>query len=483
MKNYITQFAITLVSLVLTQTTFADVKIKTRQTASGQTSEFTSYIKGKRQRTEQNTGGMQMINITQCDLKRSLQISPAAQVYTIDAWQTAPSVAPSTVTTKTQTPVEKGGVVTNTITTKDTGERKQMFGYTAQHLIVTMETAPSPDACQKDRTKMEMDGWYIDATFALDCEMERYKNYRPNSGNGGCQDRYEMKQIGTAKKGYPIYEKMTFFDESGKPSFSTVNEVLEISNATLDAALFDVPAGYRKVKSSSELYASMSNQTSNDSAVSQDNNNSSNNLGMRQNIKSVSNPNVNVSAEVGAKKAGVVRVGLANVKTGSVGEGLNAAELAGAVGNTLSEYLKSPNVELVRLEAKLSSAIDAEAKQKECDYVVYALVSHKKGGGGFGMFKSIAPVLGNVVPVAGMTGNVAGQVAGQVASTAIYTAASATGNVKSKDELTLDIKVNSNGGGAALAKQYKQKAKGDGDDIITPLIEQAAQAILDAVAK
>jgi ABC-type uncharacterized transport system substrate-binding protein len=56
-------------------------------------------------------------------------------------------------------------------------------------------------------------------------------------------------------------------------------------------------------------------------------------------------------------------------------------------------------------------------------------------------------------------------------------------NVKSKDEITLDIKVNSAGGAAALAKQFKQKAKGDGDDIITPIIEQAAQAILDAVAK
>ena len=33
-----------------------------------------------------------------------------------------------------------GGKVTTTITTKDTGERKQMFGFTAKHLIITMET-------------------------------------------------------------------------------------------------------------------------------------------------------------------------------------------------------------------------------------------------------------------------------------------------------------------------------------------------------
>ena len=36
MKNYITKFAILLTGLVLSQTTFADVKVKIRQTISGQ---------------------------------------------------------------------------------------------------------------------------------------------------------------------------------------------------------------------------------------------------------------------------------------------------------------------------------------------------------------------------------------------------------------------------------------------------------------
>jgi hypothetical protein len=58
-----------------------------------------------------------------------------------------------------------------------------------------------------------------------------------------------------------------------------------------------------------------------------------------------------------------------------------------------------------------------------------------------------------------------------------------SGKVKSKDELTLDIKVNSTSGAAAMAKQYKAKAKSDGEDIISPIIEQAAQAILDAVTR
>lgn len=188
-------------------------------------------------------------------------------------------------------------------------------------------------------------------------------------------------------------------------------------------------------------------------------------------------------AVTNSKTPSVIRVGLANVKTGTVGAEMNPAELAGAVQNSLAEYLKSPNIELVALESKLASAIDAEAKQKECAFVIYANVSHKKGGGGGfgGMFKAIAPVMSSVVPMAGGMG---GAIAGQVMSTVVTTAANATANVKAKDEITLDVEVNSSNGGAAIvAKQFKAKAKSGGEDIISPMIEQAAQLILDAVTK
>lgn len=181
------------------------------------------------------------------------------------------------------------------------------------------------------------------------------------------------------------------------------------------------------------------------------------------------------------KKADTVRIGLPGVKSGATGEGINAQELSGAIQSTLGEYLKGTKVELVPLEAKLAAAMDAEAKEKGCDFILYATVSHKKGGGGFGMFKALAPVLSTVVPMAGM-GGMAGAVVGSVASTAINTAAGATQNVKAKDEITLDIKLQK-GGAIAFAKQYKAKAKSGGEDIISPLIEQAAQAILDAATK
>ena len=52
------------------------------------------------------------------------------------------------------------------------------------------------------------------------------------------------------------------FDDNGKENFTMSSEVTELSSATLDAALFDVPGDYREVKDATELYASMSNDSS-----------------------------------------------------------------------------------------------------------------------------------------------------------------------------------------------------------------------------
>lgn len=467
----------------------ADVKIKSRQTMQGQSYENTTYIKGKRQRSERMGG--EMVTIQQCDLRRDIQLMRQAKSYTVTPYDTGAAPAPSAPTTDTRQTTErtKGGLVTSTVTTRDTGERKQMFGHTARHIITTIETKSSPDSCSPVNSRMETDGWYIDAAFALDCDTERAGAYRQYQQRAGCQDRYEMKQVGAAKRGYPVWEKMTMFGEDGRESFTTVNEVVELSQATLDAALFDVPADYREVKdfSGAAMAAAVAggddDEDASTGAKSGSNSSPSASSGMGASVKNAAGAQAPQPAgEVGAKKPGVVRIGLAAVKTGSVGEGLNAADLAAAVRNTLAEHLKGSAVELVQLEAKLPAQVEAEAGQKECDFVVYASVSHKKGGGGGfgGMFgKVVAPAIGQVGY--GHTGSTAGNVAAHATTTAVISAGEVSANVKQKDELTLDVRVQAPGGAAAAAsKQFKAKAKSAGEDIITPVVEQAAQMILDA---
>lgn len=462
----------------------ADEKIKSRQTSQGQTTETTTMIKGKRSRTESGNG--QIVTITQCDLRRDLMIMPQSGVYKVTKYD-QPAAAPAKSSAGVNGPVappSKGGVITSTVTVKDTGERKQMFGYTARHLITTMVTTSSPDACTPMNSKMEMDGWYIDATFAIECDQARNPYAGANQSTTGCQDKYEMKTVGTAKRGYPVIEKLTMFDPNGGASFTTTNEVLEMSAATLDASLFDVPAGFREVDDFSQTMSKSGGSQSHQgddgpsfNVPSSSADPSSTSGGMNTNLQNQANPaNAPATGDVGAKREGVIRLGMAVVKTGAVGDGVNATDLAAAVRNTMVEYLKSPNIEVVQLELRLPAAIDAEAKQKECDFVIYTTVSHKKGGGGFGsMFGKIAPVMGNAIPMGGQGGAVASQV--------VYTAASASANVKPKDEITLDLRLQAPGSASAiLTKQYKAKAQSAGQDIITPVVEPAAQAIVDQSA-
>ena len=484
MKNGLYSIAILISALILSASVFADVKIKSKQTMSGQSYENTTYIKGKRQRSESMNG--MMINLTQCDLRRGVQLNSQTKTYMINSFgETVQPGAKTSATTDANGVVQAGGRVTTTITTKDTGERKQMFGFTARHLIITMESVSSPDACNKMNTKMQTDGWYIDAEFVLDCDYG-YQGYNGSSSRaGGCRDKYEMKTVGTAKRGYPVYEKMTMFDDSGKETMSIVNEVVELSKATLEAALFEVPADYREVSDASQMYSTTASTSSSTSSSTTSRNSSSTSMplpGSTSSQSAGSSGQQGTGTILAAKQPGVMRIGLAAVKTGAVGDAISATDLAAAVQNTLNSFLKVPNIEVVNIDARLSSAIAAEAQQKECDYVIYSNVSHKKGGGGFGGF---GQVLGSAIGQTGIghTGSTAGNIAGQIATRSIVSATTVSANVKSKDEITLDVKLNKADGAGALAKVYKVKAKSNGDDIISQVVEQAAEEIVRTLGK
>ncbi len=473
MTKKILIIAVAIITIISAQTAFADIKVKSKQTMAGQSYENTTYIKGKRQRTD-SMGGVS-VSITQCDLRRAIQMNPAAKTFMVDEFGKIEPSSAKSIPANTNLPVTRGGRIVMTVNIKDTGERKQMFGFQARRLIITMSTQSSPEACSKTNTRMETDGWYIDFDSSFDCDRTYEQQYiAPNSG--GCRDKFEVKQTGAGKRGYPVYEKMTMFDESGKETMSMVTEVVELSKATLDAALFEVPSDYREVSDASQLYAVSPSSMMETSVGS----NGIVNGGSNASTMSMPNVEAPTSAAVGPKQNGVIRIGIANVKTGSVGEGITANDLSAAVQNTLIAYLKLPNVQVVPIEARLAAGIDAEARQKECDLVIHATVSHKKGGGGFG---GLGKAFGQAVAVTGIgnTGSTAGNIAGQIATRTIVSATSVSANVKAKDEITLDIKLERISGASEPVKQYKAKAKSNGDDIITKVVEPAAEAIAAAI--
>ncbi|HEX8457071.1 MAG TPA: hypothetical protein VF656_07230 [Pyrinomonadaceae bacterium] len=433
----------------------ADVKIKAKNTSGGQVSEQTTYIKGKRQRTELSETS---VTITQCDLRRNLQLGVPTKTYVVTAFDQNTTEATGTTaktnTTTASAPARRGGIITSTFTSTDTGERKKMFGYTARHIKTSIVTESSPDSCQTTRTRMQTDGWYIDAQFALDCNMMGGMSYSNPSDNGGCRDEYRTKYVGVAKLGYPVLVTTTLFDEQGNESFTFTQEVLEITNAVLDNALFEAPADYRQVQDIRELYGAPSMASAATAGARADRDDDTPGGG------------VSSASAVGAKRAGVVRVGVAVTKTVAAADYVDASALAEAVRGVLVNNLNGASIEVVRLEARQTQGVEAEARQRECDFVLYSNVSHKKGGGGgFGGFlkKSAAIAGGVVAPTEGGGGT------------------GVAGSLKARDELTLEYKLQ-RGVDPVAANTLKAKAKSDGDDIITQLATQAATAVRAAAA-
>ena len=182
---------------------------------------------------------------------------------------------------------------------------------------------------------------------------------------------------------------------------------------------------------------------------------------------------------LGPKKPGVVRIGVVEPKA-QMGQGNSGINVAEPIRSTIMQYLSGPSLEVIPLAAMLSSQIDAEAKAKDCDYVLYSAISQKTKGGAMSFLKKAGP-LTSMIPMVGMAGSMTGAMAGAAAGTA---ASSVAGTVKAKSEVTFGYQLAVPGNTTAvLANTEKAKAKQDGEDVITPLIEQAATAIVAQVTK
>ena len=364
----------------------ADLRIKQRTTMQGQTFESDVAIKGQRQRTEQQLGPMKNISILQCDARRMLNISEATRKYTVTSFVAESAEAANTAAAPARPApgaARRGGVVTYVITMTDTGERKQVFGFTARRIKTVMKSEASPDACNTEPFHYESDGWYIDFEFNFDC-LNNQQAATPNYGGAQpeCQDRIRYRRVGAAKLGYPVQVTTSFFKD-GKVQFTQTTEVIELSRATLDAALFDVPAGYTEARDARELY-DPSAMAAAMQAQSRDDDDDDKSGAGASGASTPSAPGAAASpASVGAKRAGVVRIGVippSNKTDKQVGIDELRAQLVAA--------LTGGNVEAVALEANSPGGMEAEARTKECDFLLYTdIVSLKQSAaskiGGF----------------------------------------------------------------------------------------------------
>lgn len=181
-----------------------------------------------------------------------------------------------------------------------------------------------------------------------------------------------------------------------------------------------------------------------------------------------------------------------------LGQGSSGADVAEPVRATLTAYLSGPATELVPVTARIPMQIDAEAAQLGCAYVLYSAVTQKKGGG-FSKLLGAASPLAQVMPaMAGMGGNYSAIMATQAVASAATTAAAksaqeeamealggaAKSNIKKGDQITLEYRLVRPGDEKAVATaSVVGKAKENGEDLVSPLIEQAATAVLTAITQ
>ena len=207
-----------------------DLRMKTAYTTAGQKTESVTFKKGQRERFEFGD----VIVIKQYDLKRTLQVMTGANSYMVvpDGGMPGvptPAAAPGAAP---QTP----GVVLVTTTITDTGERKAMFGLQARHVKTVIDKAPSGPGCDPTKQHIETDGWYVD----LPPGAQTAQDVAPPPG---CVDQVKATVNGDPKAlGFPISYSTTMVGEDGKPNAVSM-EVSELEITTLDAALFDAPAG------------------------------------------------------------------------------------------------------------------------------------------------------------------------------------------------------------------------------------------------
>lgn len=247
------------------------VKIVTRQVTGGFADTKTEYLTANRLRNEWQTHAGDRVGHPMASI---IQRAGTNRVFLLDL-QAQEYVSYETdsqgvmLGARLRPVVTSGGTLQIWINSTDTGERAQMFGHMARHIITTEKRVAGPGACSKN-SESQTDGWYIDESMMPDWR-------HPKGGSGGvvvasvfavssgsaCMDRVDKIEVHRTgvETGFPL--KTTTMMTSEIPSPEGVRtvvsnwgaEVTEFQEGPLDPSLFEVPPGFRKVDALQNWYS------------------------------------------------------------------------------------------------------------------------------------------------------------------------------------------------------------------------------------
>jgi hypothetical protein len=251
------------------------IKMTVRFGASGMSGEQTIYIRGDRKRMDYRnaTGGAQradgsidvrygphIASITRCDLGQMLELNLDAREYRAVPYPPNPFTKEQMEARgiKPQSGVPNEPTLLIETTTVDTDERKEFYGHTARHIITTRKQTPL-EGSQSQAQEAVTDGWYIDIDNRISCDQKwpegahAYVSLR-SSTDSRAPDLPKFVDVGKPETGFAIERKVTtrgsyVMPDGTKRESTTTSEMTatQLEEGPLDAAVFEVPAGFRQV--------------------------------------------------------------------------------------------------------------------------------------------------------------------------------------------------------------------------------------------
>src|SRR5258708_31317383 len=208
---------ILLLSVLATQTAEnAGTKVVIRNTFGGQSSDNTTYWTADRRRTEfrhavqrtKEDGSVEGVDevasvfIVRCDLGQSFTLKMKAEEYSVAEYP--PKRLTSEEMAARGTPLAPQPTLRIEIATVDTGERKEMFGHVARHVITTTKQTPL-EGSHTQAQETVRDGWYIDVDRRISCDPKS-----AGSGSG-------FMAIGAVFGGKKMIKDLPQFVDIGAP--------------------------------------------------------------------------------------------------------------------------------------------------------------------------------------------------------------------------------------------------------------------------
>jgi hypothetical protein len=155
----------------------------------------------------------------------------------------------------------------------------------------------------------------------------------------------------------------------------------------------------------------------------------------------------------------------------------NTTELATALRDLVASFLSGPSLRTIALDARLPAQAFQEARQGDCRLILTTTLTRRRSSGGLG--RALGQAAGAAawhMPYSSAAGHVAAR-AGAAAASTIAT------NTREKDAIRLEFRLSANDGTSIREGHEEAKARIDGEDLITPLVERIATIVATAAAK